>query len=102
MGKLIVWRILLHIDSRKASGDEGAGVRAKLDLIVHIYRPDIGDYLKEGSKIGYQVFASPKLKLFDWPLALVEDEVAQMIGHFRLMLLNIGIGAQQALFFSGE
>src|SRR5208282_2786908 len=46
--------------------------------------------------------AAAELEFLDGALAVIENHAAQMIFHFRRVLLYVGEGAEEALLFSGE
>ena len=61
---------------------------------------DIG--IGEGLKCGDKIVATAQLKLVNGALPFVENQIAEMIGHFGLVLFDVGERTEQALLFAIE
>src|SRR5256885_2129724 len=102
MRVLVLRRVLVHVDARQAGNRKWQPVCARLNLLVYLDLANVFQRFGERREAGNQIVASAQLEFLYWPLPFIENQITQMVWHFRLMLLHIRERAIQALLFAGE
>src|SRR5580704_870038 len=102
IGVFVVWRILVEIDARQTGEDEWSGVGAKFEFIADFNFADIRERFCEWLEGFDQVVAATKLKFLHRSLSGIENDVGEVVFHFRGMRFDVSQRAEQALFLTGK
>src|SRR6267142_1614280 len=102
MGKVVLGAFLLHVDARQTVHGKRKRVCAGFDLLVHSHMAKIQNGLRECLDSRNQIIASTELEIFYDSLTLVENQIAEVVRPFRLVLFVIRERAVEALLFSCE